>query len=268
MASDKPPQPPGKTPRGEGDPPNDLEKELDAVIAKASSLVNDLAGELGPADAGTGGSDDPVLCVTAPTTQKIEEGLNELDHLVSRTRAEVGGEPPSPDKPAAKPDSGGASGASNYYVPDFMSEFTRPQPTVEPKPSRSAPAAAPEKAAPSPRTVAPASISPTVVPSVPGGRLGMVGTPLRPGVTHPGAPQSTAMTSVPAILIPPGDEPPSSKFGVVSLALTMAMSVAVTLLELFDRPFKPVRDAAKQLLGWIAIATIGASLVVLAGEWL
>ncbi len=271
MTSEKPPQRPSNQLPGDGDQIDDLEKRLDTVIARASSLAEDLAGELGTADAESGGTADAVLSVTAPTTQKVEEGLKELDHLVSRTRAEVGVESPSPDRPAVTAAGGRAPGASNYDVPDFMSEFTRPQPAEEPKPSLKIPAIAPEKAAPSPSTMAPASISPPIVPGVPGGKLGVVGTPLRPGVAHSATHRSMVIPSMPAAFTMPSDELPASPTSWsqrVLAVLTSLMSAAVSLLELLNRPFKPVGSAAKQLLGWIAIATIGASLVVLAGEWL
>ncbi len=47
-------------------------------------------------------------------------------------------------------------------------------------------------------------------------------------------------------------------------AAARVCNAAIGLLELVDRPFKVIGPDARRLIGWLAIATMGASLMLLA----
>lgn len=251
------------TPADPGDPMGSemiSESELDDVLAQASSLAADLSEEIGqdaePRAAGAASIDGYA------EDASVEVGLEELERLVASTREEVeGAEAPEGDAPSEKP--------ADLAVPDFMSEFTDPAPPADA-------ADGPDAASPTPSVAAPAKDSSvisdpslgivatgTIKKETPAEPLGVVGTP---------SPATTEDSSAPAVDEPADEgetEPAVSRRAAIVQALTakagpilfMVCDRSVSVLEKIDRPLQRIGQVPRRLIGWLAIATLGTSLL-------
>jgi hypothetical protein len=216
-------------------------KELDEALAQASSLATDLSDQVGDAD---GSGQDQT---NAPAD--LETELEEMERLASTTSSELVG---------GAGTTNGDSASDESAIPDFMSEFMEP---LEP----------PVSVSESDSTYVPGSTddgAPTVAttprPGVIGtGLIGVVGTP------PPARAEHVEESPVEIREIPP------SKLG-KSLAVFkwvgawMGPSVcrvglrAVRVLEKLDEPVSGMSQPVRRLIGWVAIATLGTSVVVYA----
>ncbi len=249
------------------------ETDLDDVLAQASSLAADLSQEIGQ-DAGS------PAAGTAPldggsTDATVEVGLDELERLVAATREELDGsdgEAAAPDPPSEEP--------ADLAVPDFMSEFTEPSPPPPPDepdgPDELPPPPAALDEPPPPAAIAAPNDSQvvsdpslgivatgTVKQEAPPEPLGVVGT------QSPVVAEDTSSPKVDDSAVEAPTEPTVSKRvalvrAIVAKAgpiLLIVCDHGVSLLEKIDRPLQRIGQVPRRLLGWLAIATLGTSLV-------
>ncbi|MEK6799364.1 MAG: hypothetical protein AABZ12_10390 [Planctomycetota bacterium] len=281
------------------------EQELDEALAKAAELASELSGEVGsvgktdaPVPSTTGGAaggasfDDGSSGVEA----SLDSELAKLEGLAREAATDLGSPEP---KPAVAP----ANVSRRAPTPDFMAEFTAP----EPEPSKTAapdsgtaadraatgaldaaasgktPASGSLEAAMSKPTAERASSPPQKVDSVAvpavakaeapakaavasakgvaeTTKAGVVGNIPKTTVVHPAAGKTPAEVGKPV----PAPRRVSGR-GVIRRVEPMAMSMAslvVRALEFFDEPFSFLGAGIRNLLGWLAIATLIVSVLV------
>lgn len=249
------------------------ESDLDDVLSQASSLAAELSEEIGvdagsPAPAAASIDDD-----TADVS--VEVGLEELERLVAATREEVDGDAPAADPPNSEPE--------DLAVPDFMSEFTEPEPPSSDEPEAPGEPDAAEESPPLPAfdepipTTTTASndaqivsdpslgivATGTVKKEAPPEPLGVVGTPSPEVVEDPASPEADDSEGEAS------EEPTVSKraalvqtvVGKAGPLLFMVCDRGVSLLEKIDRPIQRLGQQPRRLIGWLAIATLGTSLL-------
>lgn len=248
--------------------PAELSTTLDEELSRLDGLVSATASEVGSDLPSTGAS-------SSERTGASVNGEN-------ASKADDAAAAATPAPKAASPS--GAS-ASSRNVPDFMLEFTEPaaEPSAKPTPTPPTPAA--RTAAPA--TTPPQALEPASATAPAASIPGRAGTPVaatgsggtsraavaKPGVVGTGMlgvvsttkdePATTAVENAG----PKGEVPEegtgagSSKSGVSKLRRA-ALAALVRLLEILDRPFVRLSDGLKELIGWIALATLGTALVV------
>lgn len=255
------------------------EKELDEVLAHASDLANELSEEVGPPDDladGRGAWDEEVRATAPPPGLDAE--LVELQRLVERTTRELDAAQERPKSESAS--SGEASEvtadreppANGYTVPDFMAEFTQLEALPEsgdraPEPSEEVqPPSAPSGVVEGGRGGSQPKPQPVPRPGVVGtGMIGVVGS------AHPKL-SDAEMPSVPlpdeqvdrVEALPVGGWSQRIRAGAAWLSpiVLPVCARAIHLLEQLDRPFGGLGPHVRQVIGWIAVATIGTSLIV------
>ena len=264
MTRENPPkQPSGGGPGGEK-PGGILDQALDVILAEAAALTNELARQVGtavepeppetPAARPAPGADELV---------DLEAELGELERLVA---GEGGGDPEIP-APAdqAEPQ---ASTDPSAAVPDFMSEFTKPAAPEDSKPSADAgPPAAPEDSKPS------ADAGPPTADAAPGP---VVKSP-KPGVVGTNDIADADQDTSPETDTPPEEPEPTpaplSKaalarkiVGGIALRLTERLTGVgegvVKLLELIHQQIPALDHTIRRVVGWVALATMGTSMIV------
>jgi len=238
------------------------ENELDEVLAQASSLAAELSEEIGAADELPVSEDARRAPEQAGNlaTAELDAQLNEIDRLVAETNSEVDDASGRPDEHALPPSEPPAS-PSAPPVPEFMEEFTRPErPGDAAQPGAQAPASG--------ASTGDAGPKPGVVGT---GMLGVVGAapPALEEAKKP--PPSEAGESGNEL---PGEMPVASKTGkladLVHWAAARSSPVvlavcdrALTLLEVVNRPVADkLGDSTLRVIGWIALATLGTSVIV------
>ncbi|MGB2985866.1 MAG: hypothetical protein WBE26_08280 [Phycisphaerae bacterium] len=261
------------------------EQELNEVLAEASSLAADLSEEVGasdkepavPTETGATPSEDGSL------PADLDAELGELERLVGAAGSQLDttSEPanesaPSSDESASSSKQPVAS-TGDLAIPDFMSEFTQPEESTETtseKPAETAPDE-PEPAASEPEPEAPAGVSQDIDPPAGVPKLGVVGTGMV-GVIGTPIPASPVEGKLEQDQPAEKREETASQPGLV-LRLANAICPAVTRLsplamsacervvaglEVIDRPLAKVGGPVRRLIGWIAIATVGMSVIV------
>lgn len=292
------------------------ERELDEILAQASSLADDLSEEIGAA----GESDLPAKphresTEAVDTAVNLDAELRELEKLVTAASDEIDSdrqaasetptppeevalapsevapaslpaEPEAPDslaeltQPGELADTGGYESeppataeapSASPEVPDFMAELTRPEPDVDSASEASeSPTSLPTSAAATDDAL---WADPTVLSDA-AAKPGLVGSDVAD--VAEGLPE-TEVWKEPAPAAS-ANEPPSSPNqhnagSKLSGALQTAASrlsprVAVlgtrivALLEVINRPVAGISARVRRGVGWVAIATIGVSLVV------
>lgn len=275
----------------EGEPTDaGFEQELDAVLAKASSLAEGLSAEVGSSDA------PPVATVaTSPHTDdnapvaNLDEELSTLEGLLAKTETElhesaaggsaVDGEDDTPGASGEAPPTTGEAAAPDDQVPDFMAEFTGGQdpaadPSGELDPATSAALPSLEMEEPTGGASTAASSKPGVVGT---GMLGVVGTPQPAKVEEdpPGAAAShsgVAENPEEQAAAPARGATAASRSAVADVRRALADRLSpvtytvaectVRMLETADRPFRKLGETPRRWLGWLALATMGTSVVV------
>ncbi|MCO6436610.1 MAG: hypothetical protein J5J06_05935 [Phycisphaerae bacterium] len=117
------------------------EQDLDALLAQAAALVDEVSSDLGRVDAG-GAERDSLSDLDAvggeSTTEAVERQIGEVDELLGQTRQALG--PSSTKSHTGKLDANlgdpleapSDSPSSGDEIPDFMSEFTRSAEPADP----------------------------------------------------------------------------------------------------------------------------------------
>jgi len=284
------------------------ESDVEQKLELAAELARELAGDVGIK---TAGSSPPFPESADHSLESIEKNLdaelNELQHLAATTQAEVGDDQPqwnqeSPEQaqPKNDPSDRGSVPQELPAVPDFMSEFTSPEPPApkadKPTPDHGAladddafeaplpPEAAPitgdqysgadqpapdttspgatEDTAPATNMVAPAS-------SVRSPRPGVVGTgtlsaspdgSMNPSAT--GEHLSSAASSSGKSKSPSDSSGATGEQDVPDSLLLRICDRGVGALERIDRPFTRFGRRLRYLVGIVAVALTGASIVV------
>lgn len=251
--ADQPSSDPPGGPGGEGIP----EQELLDVLAEASKLAAELSVQLD-------GAPDPPPMDEAPSlvpkSTKVEDQIDDLDAILAATCNELGEADPSPNENFGW-DEGNSVEGGESSVPDFMDEFTHPEGGE--KPSTAEAPKAPDGIGSRPEKSSPMEPRPGVVGT------GMVGlaTEKKP------EPQPVEQDEPPAKVslrdrINPRELPAklaglaaSAAQGLLEKALPAAEKV-VGILEKGDRPLAKLKAPVKQVIGWLAIATLGTSAFV------
>lgn len=247
-------------PEGELPPGQVSEGDLDDVLANASALAEDLSEQVGAssghvaAEPATSSADDATL------PSDIDAELMELERLVASAGQELddANEPgderaPLIDEPdvtseAGAPSDAGAASPDTTSIPDFMAEFTRSEGEVDR--SAGAPGTANGQSA----------HSPVIAP-----RPGVVGTGMVGAAGDMGASSKADAGSEAGLTS-----------GLMSKLMMRARRVvervglpalrwgekAVALLEVIDRPFGRLGNSVRRVIGWVALATAGTSVLV------
>lgn len=253
------------------DPPNNdasveglTESDLDALLAQASSLADDIAVQVGPespaptqtalADEAPG--DQPLSGSPQPGDGAgLDAKLTELDALAQTTSTELGGAaPPTDGTPAGADGQPAGEETSAAGVPDFMREFTEPS-----------------------AEGASGAVSGDTDPHTPndGGAAKATDTPptqddgldsLENPPAEQVAPESADNAGEDNTVKAP------SRFGPLASLLSdrankaglVSAELAISALTILDRPFVGMSEKLKRLLGWVAISTTLTALIVLA----
>ncbi len=249
------------------------------MLAQASKLATELSGEVGHPDGSPdAGEARKEATRKGDTPQDLDAKLNGLQALVAETSNELDAadgsavkEPPVPDEAAATPTEQQPS-PGEYKVPNFMAELAQSEESKEP--SSEVPGSPPGVSQTRPvqaeakgETGEPPGHGQAHKPGVVGtGLIGVVGTPA------PSPAKEHASTSIapgsPAETTPPTPEAAGITHILHAAAARispLALSVcdrAVHLLEQFDRPMGWLSGSVRRVLGWIAIATVGTSVLV------
>jgi hypothetical protein len=271
------------------------EQELDDVLAQASALASDLSDEVGAI--GRDGSDpEPAPQTQQPTGTgapgvDLDTELRELEKLVSETGDQLGPDSADSDQaraPFAQDDPGPQTPPNALDVPDFMAELTEPD--------RAADAGQPENAPPTTtdqsESLADDPAAPQEAAQTPHAEGQLTGEAQSPAFQDhsahdphakdnahfDGSDLTAARDTEPETDsqrqsdTPPEDPTPPQpgRFEELARRATARLSPLaattcdhiVTALEVVDRPFARVGNRIRYLAGWIAIATVGTSLVV------
>lgn len=265
------------------------EEDLDALLAEASQLASEVSGEVGsappdaaPMQAETPPEGEPVDSdpsdFSSLNGDDIDAQLAALDQLVDETENEIGA-PTDPDSAEAHADSPPAetiaeeveddgpslegapdaddalsgetddsSAPSEEVVPDFMQEFTQP---AGDSPQDSVLQENPDPSEPAPKTAVDNAPSPAATPD------------LKAESSEPaqstGKAAKTARTARLQAL-----QSFIMRLGRMLSPIALRVSEkAVTTLELFNLPTQRIGAGIRTGLGWLAIATIATSVLVL-----
>jgi len=246
------------------------EHELDEALEQASGLAAELANQLNDGETPTTPPDTDESAPETSSTTNLEDQLEELEDLVAAARGEIGAD-------LGEDDQAPSGSSTEPAVPDFMDEFTQPE-----APSESAP---PSSASPSSSDTGvsgsapsedgdqglaePSSEESPELESDDAVSIGVVGTSaLRPqneasrGL-KPAAQVETAANSlaVPILVAKLRSVAGPVAERLASLAITVC-GQAVALCELADRPFTRLSSSLRRVIGWVAIATAGTTVVV------
>lgn len=297
MADDHPidpssPQPDDASAGGAGGSLDGLnESALNSLLDQASALAAELQTDLGRGERGSArNAQDEALGGTGDLPADLETQLDEVERLALEAGAELGVEPkiephappPRPSPPqddavtpsaetealdymgeATRPGEPGmaAHEDTDEAVPEFMSEFTRPEHAAKPaNPAPPSPVVAPgmeDMPAGSPTGRAAARHSAPVA------------------ATQPRSPAAAPSSDPPM----PGDDPaglstdpaPASARGLSDRSGNAAIGcvlIVARVLDLLDRPFVRMGRRTKHVLGLIGIATAATTLLVLASALL
>ena len=268
------------------------EEDLDALLSEASALASEIAGDVGDVsmDAPQPGAEDPAVSDAAESElfessaadnpDDVDSRLAALDRLLEEAGNEVG--PPTPldavgppsddspgevdqadqeiaDAPAAEdgfpPDAHVSSSPSEEVVPDFMQELTQ---TNEESSSVPRDGAQDQN---DPIPAAPASNPPPGSALPPTARAATL-EELKPETSE--SPKLAEQTQDKAPRVPL--KPMQSLMARVGRRLSpVALRVSekgVDLLEVLNLPLRRFGGRVQGAVGWLAIATIGTSLLV------
>lgn len=250
-----------------------LEEDIDRLLADAATLASDVSEEVGEAEPdpsmGTAPDPDPSQDVAAD----VDAQLANIEAMAAEASAEVGpvGDGPA-DSDAQQPPADAIATVPDPAprpappVPDFMAEFTRPEPpSDEPDGDDAAPSAdrtdegatAPAPPVPTTAELAKKGVvsSKTIHASEPGtGPFGDADDEY--SIRVPGEPEGLTDATERKASFPVW-------LGKATPVLLPLAEFAVRLLERLDAPTARVGGGLRQVIGWLAIATFGTSLIVL-----
>lgn len=278
-------------PRPEEDPAGLSETELDDLLAQATSLANGLSEELGSMEEeptrtsqespAASGAEVESSNPDAQPKHNLEGELADLDELIATTSLELDGPAHAQSEPTAANDKTAAS--TDATAPTFMDELTQPEAPAEAvseinTPDRNDPTRAEESPNKPLEESGAVAGSPQAIPGVVGtGMLGVVSTPEASRIPEV-ADGAAAMPAAGENTVAQPDEPdPSPSSRVLSRLLALPL-VAVSrlapvngllcqqgirLLDLMDRPLQHTSVLVRRLVGWVALATMAISIIVL-----
>ena len=271
------------------DPGVASEQELDRILAQASSLAAELSEEVGMAEQppdleelGQAHEDAGDVAATDVETQ-----LDELERLMAETDSEVDDTGGTPDNDARLLGESHRS-LNTHPVPEFMEEFTRAEEpgdaakSEQQTPAAGSPPEVPDKGVTESRSPGTPDLGAGPKPGVVGtGMLGVVGAvpPVLEGTSEPTPAKPISAKPEPVVPGGPELEPPeevsaTSKTGrladvmhkVMARSSPAALAVCervVALLEVIHRPVAGrMGDSTLRVIGWIALATLGTSVIV------
>lgn len=250
------------------------EDELAEVFSKASKLADELAQQLDANDA-VPATDMPASSpdvVSEPP--ELDAQLDDLDSLMSSVDRELIGSPAMPNEPPSDiPAASSAESTPASAIPEFMNEFTLPkgrddaitEPSMEA--TLDASLASSQTQSERARQVNPAVQS--------GSKPGIVAS----GFTEPVGVKNVQPPSEVTVQPTPRSEPDRKSrsllerfakvFGLATSAahrltpmLLPAAEKVVGVLEKTDRPFARLKPPFRRAIGWLAIATLGTSVLV------
>lgn len=306
MSDDQNSNPDQPDPLESGGEEQDAETDLDAMLAEASSLADELTNEVGTVPPSTSSTssgttestaDSPPVEETqastsaaqpsAETSDIVDGGdldaeLAELERLVSETQDQLGSATEKDERSDSPQDSSSENNPS--AVPDFMSEFTDPDPapgspptqaSASDPPTPTAQESPPIEDSPSPNDDAQILGKPTTESklaskakegAVGTATLGVVGTPMMPDPTKGAVGTIPAVSPLDPLIGPDPDAGPLSKLK--SLAIRMepvahhVASIGVSLLERTDKVCSRISPKTRRYLGYAAIANLGTAVIV------
>ena len=252
------------------------EDELAEVFSQASKIADELARQLD--------GDDTVPATATPASfpdvvsepPELDAQLDELDSLMSSVDREVQGSPATCNEPAsdisATPS---AESTPAQAIPDFMNEFTHPQgrDDANTKPSMESALDA-SLASPQALSEAAAQVNPTVQSGTKPGVIASSSTessdteiaqpPSEVTVQHaPPNESDRKYRSLRERLAKASDLANSAAHRITPLLLPAAEKF-IGVLEKTDRPFARLKPPFRRAIGWLAIATLGTSVLVFA----
>lgn len=218
-------------------------QEVEQTLTNAAELAYELAGHMGVA------SNQPKFRDTSEL-QAIETALDtelkQIDHLVSKTKEELGESVSSSDV-TVEPASLTTTTKPLPSVPDFMAEFMSDEPvTVLPESSRLEPDSRSENTA---------GASPIAVDPIPG--LVGVGSLGRHKAQNPPKPEQKASQRNP-------DAPPREPLWAKLLGkpVFLVCQGAVTMLEIMDRPLNKLSSRSRRALHVTALAAFCVCVIM------
>jgi hypothetical protein len=238
--------------RHDADPIDVSEAELDGVLEHASSKADDLTLQVGtPDNESTSLQRGTQVDQAEELAADIDRQLNEIDGLLSSTRYELGVPPPPADHVSSGPSAAAARSAEP--IPDFMQEFTQPDP-AESLPRQATPhRGGAEGGADTPHYLAEFT-DPDPRPAGPA-----PAEPRRPEPSGHTVPQSS--TTERASAGPSPGLASKVRRGGTRTAAGLC-NCGVTVLEAIDRPVAGLRRSQKRIIGWIGWITLLAALLV------
>ena len=280
------------------------EEELNALLAAATSLADEVSEDIGAKEEQAGASQEAVAASGAGEhPSDIDARLADVETLLEETGKELGTVPTPDDGDEASSTDGGSASTPPSDVPDFMAEFTRPdddagtEPTSTDQPAtppadREVPDFMDEFTRPEPakESDVPAGQEAVAKPTSGSDAATAPHSPAaaRPGVVSSRNLEQTGALDATSDGLPDLDQaevssqfdelesasalPPATDNAwrdicrhLVALLSPMALRLSehgVRVLEAADGPTQRLGAGARHVIGWVAIATIGTSLIV------
>ena len=235
------------------------EAELDAILAEAASLSANVSADLGePESTTTGGEPKPPASSQDEDTGDLDTQLGQMEQLLDAAATDLGAEPTGERQPKQQETGAAedkqATPSARAEVPAFMDEFTRPELDEE------------------------ANIpSLDETPSTRGGNAaqGIVGTGISGVVGTEGLTESGQRQAAEGRCLAQPEQAPepapvagqTDSTHTVARRLTQVALAAcergASLLEALDKPTANLSGSVRRVIGWIAIATVGTSLLLM-----
>lgn len=265
------------------------EDDLDALLVEASQLASEISGEVGEAQAeaipvsaenqleSESAKKEPLDLPSSLSGDDIDSQLDNLDRLVDESHREIGiptqadaaevpvdipsgeaptsevdrSDPPVADdldvKNAISTDTDEPAAPPENDLPDFMQEFTRPDPD---SPKETENQKIPDLSEPVPETSS-------------------VSSPRQPTTPKADAKSSeSAQSTGKAAATGHAGRPKSLRLLITRLGYALspmairATDKAVNVLEVVNSPTQRIGSRIRTAVGWLAIATIGTSVLV------
>ena len=266
-----------------------LSEELGSTLEEPGSKSQESPESQAASDAGVERGEVRTADPTpeAEPERDLEGELENLDELIATTSSELDGTAHAQSEPAESSDVTAASTdkppAHAATVPTFMDEFTQPEAPAEEVPEI-------ETLAQDDATGVQESLNKPLketgaVTGNPKAKPGVVGTGMLGVVSTPGAPPISEVADVveampePEVAIAAGSDEPdlSPKSPLVSRLLALPGVVAShlapvndilcqqgsRLLDMMDWPLQRTGLLVRRLVGWVALATMAISIIVL-----
>lgn len=264
------------------------EDDLDALLVEASQLASEISGEVGEVQADAtplsdenqleseSAENEPSDLSPSLSGEDIDSQLENLDRLVDESQSEIG-TPTEPDvaevpsdmpsgdastsevdrndlpladdldaKNAISTDTGDSTAASEDDLPDFMQEFTQPS---NDSPQKSENQKTPDGAGPVPETSSAKSAHQPTTPKASAESGESIRSAGQPATDRAGRQKGLRLDI--------------SRLGhALSPMAIRVTEKAVSVLEVVNSPTQRIGIGIRTAVGWLAIATIGTSVLV------